>query len=121
MRKPTHPIVQRILNVLEERGKTKTELVNMLNASPSLITKWQNAGYMPPVESIVDVCKFLDVPIEYILTGKGSSISSEAFLNPELNKDENELITYYRKMSIPQRGKLLGQIKATIHKEQLLY
>lgn len=121
MKKPTHPIVQRILDVLEERGKTKTELANMLNASPSLITKWKNAGYMPPVESIVDICKFLNVSLEYILTGNGSSINTEMIANPELNKDEKELVTYYRKMSTAQKGKILGQIKATVHKEQLIY
>jgi len=119
--KPTHPIVQRILDVLEERGKTKTELASVLNASPSLITKWKNAGYMPPVESIVDICKFLNVSIEYILTGNGSSASLDKIQSPELEKDERELVAYYRRMSIPQRGKFLGQIKATVHKEQLLY
>lgn len=120
-KKPTHPIVQRILEVLDERGKTKTELANMLNASPSLITKWKNAGYMPPVESIVDICNFLNVSIEYVLTGKGSNITKEQFANPNLDKEEKELVTYYRKMSTPQKGKLLGTIKATVHKEQLLY
>ncbi len=120
-RKPTHPIVQRILETLEERGRTKTELANMLNASPSLITKWQNAGYMPPVESIEEICKYLDVSVEYILTGKGSSITQQELVNPELRRDETELVTYYRKLSIPQKGQLLGTIKATVHKEQLLY
>ena len=85
-RKPTHPIVQRILETLEERGRTKTELANMLNASPSLITKWQNAGYMPPVESIEEICKYLDVSVEYILTGKGSSITQQELVNPELQE-----------------------------------
>lgn len=118
---PTHPIVKRILDVLDERGKTKTELANMLNASPSLITKWKNAGYMPPVESIVDVCKFLNVSIEYILTGNGSNINTAEIAKPDLSKDENELVTYYRKMSTPQKGKVLGEVKATVHKEQLLY
>ena len=119
--KPTHPIVQRILEVLDERGKTKSELANMLNASPSLITKWKNAGYMPPIESIVDICKFLNVSIEYVLTGKGSNITKEELKNPNLNKEETELVTYYRKMSTPQKGQLLGTVKATVHKEQLLY
>ena len=120
-KKPTHSIVERILDVLKERGKTKTELANMLNASPSLITKWQNSGYMPPVESIVDICKFLNVSVEYILTGNGSNINTTEIMNPDLSKDENELVMYYRKLSIPQKGKLLGEIKATVHKEQLLF
>ena len=58
-KQPPHPIVERILQVLEDRGKSKTDLANIIDVSQSLISKWQSAGYMPSIEYIPKIYEFL--------------------------------------------------------------
>jgi transcriptional regulator with XRE-family HTH domain len=107
-----HPIVQRILEITDKRGKTKTDLSVVIGSSPSLITKWKNAGYMPSVEYIPKICKYLNVSTDYILSGTGSDMEFSNFENPHLSQDENELIVAYRQLSTSQKGEFLGRMKA---------
>lgn len=140
---------ERMTKLLTEQGRTERELADYLNISYNTVRVWKNKQPIPPAEHLAsiaeflgisvkylltgeaekyqekltpeEICKYLDVSVEYILTGKGSSITQQELVNPELRRDETELVTYYRKLSIPQKGQLLGTIKATVHKEQLLY
>lgn len=112
-----HEISERIFLVLKERGIKQHELAEYLNVSPSLITKWKTSNYMPPVKAINEICDFLDVPVEYILSGKGTADTSEQVISQELSEDENELLAVYRRFSAKQKGAVLGNAKAILRKD----
>lgn len=112
-----HEISERIFLTLKKRGMKQHDLAKHLDVSPSLITKWKTSNYMPPVKSIPEICDFLDVPVEYILSGKGTSMPTAAKLSSELTDDENELIAYYRRFAPEKRGAILGNVKGILQKD----
>lgn len=111
-KKETHPIVIRILDILKERGLTKADLAGTIGSSASLITKWTTEGYMPQIEKIETISNFLDVSVEYIITGKGTNERLSLIKNKNLSLSEMELVTLYRSLDDVQKAKILAELKA---------
>ena len=111
-KKETHPIVIRILDILKERGLTKADLAGTIGSSASLITKWTTEGYMPQIEKIETISNFLDVSVEYIITGKGTNERLSLIKNKNLSLSEMELVTLNRSLDDVQKAKILAELKA---------
>ncbi len=112
-----HEISERIFSVLKDRGKKQLELAKHLQVSPSLVAKWKTPNYMPPLKAIPEICEYLNVPVEYILSGKGTNNPTESRLSPNLTEDENELIAYYRQFSDQGKGNILGNVKGILQRD----
>lgn len=85
-------VIERILILLDEKGKKAADLARFLNVNTSVTSSWKTRGTNPPVEYIAQICEFLDVTTDFLLTGKSVSGNSNPFsffyeLSPE-NKIE---------------------------------
>ena len=87
-------ICERIFYLIEEKKLKTSELAKKLNIKQSVITNWKKRNTTPPLEYALVICEFLQITLEYLITGKE---------NNENTPEEKELIKYYR--AADQRGK----------------
>lgn len=95
-------IIQRINQLLEAKGLSATSLANHLGLRQSTVSGWKLRNKNPPSELLVPIASFLDVTPYYLLTGK-----EHPFINNLLSKDEQQLLSYYRKASVEGRTMIL--------------
>lgn len=73
-------IIERMFCLLEEKSRKSVDLANTLNVGTGQISTWKKRNTDPPAKYLTQICEFLDVSYEYLLTGKetrNSPISSE--------------------------------------------
>lgn len=86
-----------------------SELCTYLGINTSTMANWKTRQTDPPAKYIAPICDFLDISTEYLLTGKEKNSPTE-----KLSADEEELLTYYKKLSDKEQGKLLGRAEALV-------
>lgn len=90
-------------------GISPTALLKELNISTSKLTAWKK-GSMPNSEFLIPISERLNVSIDYLLTGKEkSNIQSKNISNTTLTEAENELLNYFRKLPVQEKGRLIGR------------
>ena len=96
-------IIERVVCILEEKGKTMAELSRVLGVRTSTTSNWKKRHTDPPASLIAPICEFLDVSCEYLLTGS----------EKEEKVDENEIVLlgYFRKLNDQQKRDILGAIR----------
>lgn len=87
-----------------KNGISPTATLKKLKISTSKLTAWKN-GSMPNSEFLIPISEFLDVSIDYLLTGKEKSIQEPI----ELSENEQELTDIEEKLlkdfrSLSQQG-----------------
>lgn len=71
-------INQRLFEVMATKNIKASDLAKELDINKSVISAWKNRGTNPPIEYTVQICKLLDISIEYLITGKdGETLSLE--------------------------------------------
>lgn len=63
-------VIDRINLRLAEIGKTGAEMSRALQLSNSIYSQWNTKKTKPSKKTLVRVAEYLDVPVEYLLTGK---------------------------------------------------
>lgn len=58
---------ERVKEVLKETNQTQRDLANAICVQPSTLCEWLNDHNEPPMQSIVDIAKYLDVSIDFLL------------------------------------------------------
>lgn len=99
-------INERIFYLLEKQNKSAKDLGLFIGVNPSSISGWKNENSFPSSKYIIGISKFLNVSIEYLLTGCDTSSSC-------LTEDETELLETYQLLD--KRGK--HKIHTTIYEE----
>ena len=65
----TDPVVERILNMMEQRGITQREMASMLGISEGSFSKWKNRGSKSYSKHLGRLSEILNVPASYLLNG----------------------------------------------------
>ncbi len=106
-------ISQRIFLILKEKKLKQKELAKRTGISESAISDWKKKGTNPAAENISAIADFLEVSLEYLVTGKEKGLS--------LPDDELELLTYYKELPEREQMKLIGRASALaeVYKEQI--
>ena len=107
--------VQRIDAVLEKMGKKRAELLRELELPRNSITNWCDRGNIPAGDICIKIAQYLNVSVEWLVTGKEAALTSEEktllkqwkILSPEqkdtlctlLNKWESEYLAREKKES----------------------
>ena len=82
-------ITDRIEILLTQKGLKRSDLVRATGINESTIRNWIR-GTQPQVEPIYTIAKFLNVSVEFLITG----ITPES--EQQLNQEEKELLQNYR-------------------------
>ena len=92
------PVVNRILRLLEEQGKTQKDLVSYLGLGNGAFTRWRYNGVKSYMEHIEGIAAFLRVTPMYLLNGEEGAVTLES-----LNKTEIELIANFRRLDAERK------------------
>lgn len=65
-------IINKILKLLHEQGKTQADICNYIGIKPNVFTTWKTRGTDPPAKFLIQICEFLSVSLEYLLTDDDS-------------------------------------------------
>lgn len=106
-------IIDNILSILKEKGLKQVDLCDYIDINTSTLTTWKNRKTDPPAKYIIRICEFLDISPYLLLTGKEKNSPAE-----QLTADEQELITYYRKLDPKSQGVLLGRAETMAERQQ---
>ena len=64
------PIIQRIYSELQKGGKKAVDLARFIGVSTGQMSTWKTRDTDPPAKLIPQICEFLEVSADYLLTGK---------------------------------------------------
>lgn len=92
------PTVLRIVDQLEETGKTGKELERYLGVSNGTYTSWKYRNVKSYLSRIDDIAAYLDVSKDYLLEGTDRNINREHMTSTEI-----KLIKLFREMGNDQQ------------------
>lgn len=96
-------VCERIFQKIEEKKLKTSDLARILDVQQSVISNWKKRNTTPPMEYALFICEFLDVSIEWLITGKE---------NQELTSKDKELLSYFRQLPEPEQLRELGRLEA---------
>lgn len=92
------PVVERILDLLKEQGKTEKSLLQYLGLANGTFTLWKYDNGKSFLKYIVPMSEYLEVTPNYLLRGVDDEINVET-----LSTGEIELIKNYRSITKEQK------------------
>lgn len=103
-------IIERILEIAEEKNIKQVEIANLLDKGTAQITSWKKRGCNPPAEYLPQIAKLLNVSISFLMTGEEE--------NNTFTYDEMELIDNYRKLNTNDKSEIHDIIQIKINREE---
>ncbi|MCL2697934.1 MAG: XRE family transcriptional regulator [Oscillospiraceae bacterium] len=97
---------------MAEKGLKQNELASFSGISTSAVSAWNKKNLNPAAEKLSIIADFLNVSLEYLITGKDS------VKNTNLSDDEIKLLEYYKgfdecnKCRILERAETLSELDA---------
>lgn len=58
---------RKLKELREEKQLKQKDLANIINVSPSRISEWENGKKRPVYEDLINVAKFFEVSLDYLL------------------------------------------------------
>lgn len=101
-------INERIFYLLDRQDKKAKDLAKYIGISASSVSAWKTENSYPSSKYIIRISEFLNVSIEYLLTG----IDDES-VESDLSTDETELIETYNRLD--RRGQ--HRVHSVIYEE----
>lgn len=95
--------IKRIEKELKKNKITAKKMLLELGYSDSIISGWKK-GSEPSAIKLLKICNYLNVSIEYILTGKTT-------IENNLSKEQKELIEYFKKLTEKEQMKELARLE----------
>lgn len=100
-------LTERIEYELDKKGLYRIDLTRGINVAESNFRNWKK-GVMPAADVLYRVAQFLDVSVEYLLTGK------HPMKNDTLSPDELAIIDYYRLLPEHDKATLMTLAKTLL-------
>lgn len=92
---------KRIVNLINALGITKAKFSEILNISPSYVSRMINKGAVPSERLVEDICEKFEVSREWLLTGQGEMFikktRSEAIADFMVDMLNDEEASYKRR------------------------
>ena len=70
-------IVERIDDLLKKKNENRVSLAEVLGIKPQNISAWSARGTVPAADICLRIAEYLGVSVEWLITGKESSLTSE--------------------------------------------
>lgn len=110
-------ISQRIFAELKAKKKTQKEMSTCTGISTSTISAWNKKGTNPSAELIFPIAQFLEVSLEYLLTGEELQKSSSS----ELTENEQTIVRVFKDLTDTQQGEIIGRAKVMAEQNDTEY
>ena len=122
-------LAQRLREIRENCGYTQQQLANVLNIDRSTYSYYETGKTSPDISTLVTLANMFSVRLEDLLGQESSlyvndsstedlSSPKKAFANShhiyELQRDERQLIAFYRAMSKEKREEFLAEAKKKV-------
>nr|WP_314465907.1 helix-turn-helix transcriptional regulator [uncultured Clostridium sp.] len=111
-------IGERVHILLDEKGKKQKDLADFLGTGTSTVHGWKQGNRNPSSEMLLPICEFLDISIEYLLTGEERNTVKRISNNNDLSTDESDLLSYFRELSRSNQRSILVQMENMINQEK---
>ena len=85
-------ISQRIFDKLQKTGITQQELSNATGIKKGTISSWKTGGYSPQSDKLDEICKFLGVSVQWLISGEEAE-------NTMSDAQEQKLLNIFREIS----------------------
>ena len=106
-------ISERLFMLLKSTpGKNQTGLCKVLGLNPNIATNWKQRNTDPPARYIVQICNYLGVSIEYLLTGNENQFDYSQQLRNTMSDDEMRIVTKYRALDDDGKDAVKGVLLA---------
>lgn len=102
-------ITERMLKAVQQKNITFDELAKNIGVNPSNISAWKRRGGEPPARLIPKIAQYLNLSMEYLLTGDKTSKANITVLSEQ----EKTLLFQFSQLDL--EGKTL--VKATLLEE----
>ncbi len=94
--------IKRIEKTLKEKKITAKKMLIDLGYSDSLISTWKK-GSEPSAIKLLRICKYLNISIEYVLTGTAQT--------ENLSETDKEILCYFHKLSEREQLKEIARLE----------
>jgi len=94
-------------------NREQKELTNYLKLNNVAFSEWKSGKSKSYRKYLIEIAEFFNVSIDYLVYGREKNSPAEG-----LTADEQELITYYRKLDQRSQGVLLGRAETMAESQQ---
>lgn len=107
-------ITERIFVELSQKNIAQKDFANNIDVNEKTVSAWKRNNSLPPADKLSNISDCLGVSLDYLLTGKEKSSS--------LPNDEQELLSYYKKLPEREKQRLIGRASALaeLYEEQII-
>lgn len=98
-------IINRIVELLKIKGSSQADLCNYIGIKYNVFTTWKTRETDPPAKYLVQICEFLNITLEYLLTGSESSTINK------LTQNECEMFEVFRNFNDREQVKIIGRME----------
>ena len=102
-------IIQRVQQLMEEKGVTAARLTRELGLAQGAFTHWKKGHQKPSVDNVVKLAAYFDVTTDYLLLGK-TPVNPAEDLSPESQKMMKEYLRLLR-LNDEENAALLAPIR----------
>ncbi len=97
-------VCERMFKTMDEKGLMAADLCRVIGAGTSQTTGWKKRGADPPAKYLMQIAAFLDVSIEWLLTGEGND-------HMTLTQDELDMLRAFRSLNPRQQQRVIGIVE----------
>lgn len=97
-------ILERMFALMEEKKKKSVDLASVLSVGTGQISTWKKRNTDPPAKFIPQICEFLDVSYDYLLTGMNAPSSI-------ITSDDAEWLSLIHQLPPEAQYEFRGEIK----------
>ena len=118
-----NPILQRLYDLMAERGVNAKQVTETLHMSSSSFTDWKKGKASPGVEALSKMAPYFGVSLDYLITGhdyepaEGTPPRETPPKEPESSNQkesstpvEEELLAKYRRLPADYRGNVMAYL-----------
>lgn len=100
-------VCERMFKTMDEKGLMAADLCRLIGVGTSQTTSWKKRNADPPAKYLMQIASFLDVSIEYLLTGEGND-------HMTLSQDELDLLKAFRSLPVSQQQRFIGMMEERV-------
>lgn len=108
-------ITERLFLVLSNKNLSQKEFAKAINVNEKTVSAWKKNNSLPSADKISDISDFLNISLEYLLTGQEKSPSSY------LTENEQKIIDVFKNLNNTQQGEIIGRAQLMAEQNESLY